>query len=78
MSKPNTEGFLQKYLIESPERSALAVHHAEPVILIPHERFTFSNEACDLIRDLMGEGGFSVNQFLKNWPPTRTLITTQL
>ena len=67
MSTSDTKGFLQKYLIESPEPSALAVYHAEPVVLVPMERFTFSPVACDLIRDLMGDGGRSVDQFLKNW-----------
>lgn len=65
MSTSNTEGFLRKYRIESPDSSSLAVFHAEPVILIPGERFTFSNIACDLIRDLMGDNGCTVNLYIK-------------
>ena len=67
MSTVDTQGFLQKYLIESPAPTALAVYHAEPVTLIPKVGFTFSEVACALIRDLMGESGRTVGQFLKNW-----------
>jgi hypothetical protein len=66
MSISATEDFLRKHRIESPDPSALAVFHAEPVTLIRGGGYTFSDVACDLIRDLIADRGQTVGQFLKN------------
>jgi hypothetical protein len=60
------ENFLKKHRIEFPEPSALTVFHAEPVTLIQRKGYTFSNVACDLIRDLISDRGQTVDQFLKS------------
>jgi hypothetical protein len=59
------EDFLQKYNIEFPDPSALAVLHAEPVSLIKNQGYTFSEEALEIITDLVIPSGMSGGQFNK-------------
>ena len=53
MADIDGDGFLRKYRIEFPSVSSLAVLHAEPVSLIPDEGYTFSNDALQIIGDLV-------------------------
>jgi len=53
MADIDSDGFLREYRIEFPSVSSLAVLHAEPVSLIPDEGYTFSNDALQIISDLI-------------------------
>jgi hypothetical protein len=64
MQKQN-EDFLQKYNIEFPQPSALAILHAEPVSIIKNQGYTFSDEALEIINDLVVPSGLSGGQFNK-------------
>ena len=57
------DDFLKKYHIEFPPPSSLAVLHAEPVSLIRGKGFTFSEEALDILNELVAPSGLSAVQF---------------
>ena len=57
------DDFLKKYHIEFPPPSSLAVLHAEPVSLIRGKGFTFSEEALDILDELVAPSGLSAVQF---------------
>ena len=61
----DNDDFLKKYHFEFPPPSALAVLHAEPVSLIRGKGFTFSEEALDIINELVAPSGLSAAQFNK-------------
>ena len=66
MSTAPENDFLQKYQIEFPELSALAVIHAEPVSLIPRVTYTLSEFGRDLLSGLIVERDVTSDQFLKS------------
>ena len=59
------DDFLKKYQIEFPSPSDLAVLHAEPVSLIKDQGYTFSDDALDMIDELVAPSGLSAIQFNK-------------
>jgi hypothetical protein len=59
----DTDGFLSKYRIEFPSPSSLAVLHAEPVSVIPGCGYTFSDEALQIIGDLVAPSKRTAVQF---------------
>ena len=61
----NDDDFLKKYQIEFPSPSDLAVLHAEPVSLIKDQGYTFSDDALDMIDELVAPSGLSAIQFNK-------------
>jgi hypothetical protein len=63
MSVTNNDPFLEKYHIEFPEPSSLAVLHAEPVSLIRGQGYTFSAEALEIIHELVAPSELSGGQY---------------
>jgi hypothetical protein len=59
------DDFLEKYRIEFPSTSSLAVLHAEPVSLILEEGYTFSDDALRILDGLVAPGEQSAAQFNK-------------
>ena len=55
--------FLKKYNIEFPASSELAVLHAEPVSLIKEQGYTFSDDALDMIDELVVPSGLTCGEF---------------
>ena len=63
MTVIDDDDFLKKYQIEFPAPSDLAVRHAEPVSLIKDQGYTFSDDALDMIDELVAPSGLSAIQF---------------
>ena len=63
MTVLDNDDFLKKYRIEFPSPSSLAVLHAEPVSLVPNRGYTFSDDALQIIGDLVVPSGFGGVQF---------------
>ena len=63
MTVLDNDDFLKKYRIEFPSPSSLAVLHAEPVSLVPNRGYTFSDDALEIIGDLVVPSGFGGVQF---------------
>ena len=65
MTATDNDPFLEKYHIEFPAPSSLAVLHAEPVSLTVDGGYTFSVEAYELINELVAPSGLNGFQFNK-------------
>ena len=65
MTATDNDPFLEKYHIEFPAPSALAVLHAEPVSLTVDGGYMFSAEAFELIHELVAPSGLNGFQFNK-------------
>jgi len=63
MTDIENDDFLEKYRIEFPSVSSLAVLHVEPVSLVPDAGYTFSAEALHIIRDLVAPSKRTAIQF---------------
>jgi hypothetical protein len=65
MTVIDDDDFLKKYQIEFPSPSDLAVLHAEPVSLIKDQGYTFSDDALDMIHELVTPSGLTGGEFNK-------------
>ena len=63
MSDIDNDDFLKKHKIDFPDRAALAVLHAEPVSLVIKQGYTFSDEALELMDELVAPSGVSGVRF---------------
>ena len=59
------DDFMKKYQIEFPAPSELTVLHAEPVSLIKEQGYTFSDDALDMIDELVIYSGLRGVEFNK-------------
>ena len=65
MTVIDDDDFLKKYQIEFPSPSDLAVLHAEPVSLVKDQGYTFSDDAIDMIDELVVPSGLTGAEFNK-------------
>mgnify|MGYP006428699807 CR=1 FL=1 len=63
MTVLDNDDFLKKYGIEFPSPSSLAVLHAEPASRVPNGGYTFSEDALQIIGNLVVPSGYSGVQF---------------
>jgi hypothetical protein len=78
MTELANDTFLNKYGIEFPSPSSLAVIHAEPVSLIPNVGYTFSDEALHIIGELVAPSKRTAVEFNRQICTTKQQLHEQI
>jgi hypothetical protein len=78
MTELADDTFLDKYGIEFPSSSSLAVIHAEPVSLRPNSGYTFSEEALQIIGELVAPSKRTAVEFNRQICTTKQQLHEQV